>query len=175
VPLGEAPDAPVKFWSISSSGAAHEYQNKDYAPWDEKTAYRHSVIMGNNGIALQRLYDTENAVASLERVLFREPLGWSMRPLRLMLYAHGGLTDEDASVRLLRILAPYFAANGIYPIFFTWKTGVWESIKDILRDHLGKLLPPESVGMWDRIKDTAQEAKDRLIEAACQELHIKAI
>jgi hypothetical protein len=73
------------------------------------------------------------------------------------------------------VLAPYFEANGIYPVFFTWKTGVWETIGGILGDHLARLVPREAAGWWDRIKETTQEAKDGLIEAACQELRVKAI
>jgi hypothetical protein len=64
---------------------------------------------GNNGIVLQRIHESEHALASLERVLFAEPLAWTAgRPLKVMIYAHGGLNGEEASVRRIRALAPYF-------------------------------------------------------------------
>ena len=57
--------------------------------------------------------------------MYKAPLAWASDPNKeyhLVFYAHGGLNDEEASIRRTRIMGPYFQENGVYPIFFTWKT-----------------------------------------------------
>jgi hypothetical protein len=76
-----------------------------------------------------------------------------------MLYAHGGLNDEAASINRIRVLAPYFLANGIYPLFYTWRTGAMETIKSKLEDMLG-IGPAEAVATG-----FLGDAKDSLLEA----------
>ena len=65
----------------------------------------------------------------------RPPSGAAPGASRVLLYAHGGLNAEDESVKRIQVMAPYFLANGIYPIFFTWRTGVLESLDRHLRGH----------------------------------------
>ena len=50
------------------------------------------------------------------------------KPKRIVIYAHGGLNSEDASIERIRTLAPYFKANGVYPVFLTWRTGPTETL-----------------------------------------------
>ena len=47
----------------------------------------------------------------------------------LALYAEGGLNCVIGCVQRYRVLAPFFVANGIYPLFFTWMTGAGDTIK----------------------------------------------
>ena len=59
------------------------------------------------------------------------------RPLRIVLYAHGGLVSESSGLgRAHRHLA-WWKANNIYPINFVWETGLWEIIFDLLRKVVG--------------------------------------
>jgi hypothetical protein len=86
------------------------------------------------------------------------------------------LNNETVAVKRSRLLGPYFHGNDVYPIFFTWKTGFVETFAGIIVDHLARLVPKETFrGLWGDLKQATQDAKDRLIESACQELHIKAI
>lgn len=70
------------------------------------------------------------------------------------------------------MLAPYFLANGIYPLFFAWRTGAGETLADMLED-LGRRVvggtDDRSEGMLDRLHDAAAEAKDRAIEALARQ------
>ena len=88
------------------------------------------------------------------------------KPKRLVIYAHGGLNSEDASIERIQTLAPYFRANGVYPLFLTWRTGPTETLSAILDDELKKMPRPEGdVGdMFERVKETAAEVLDRTIE-----------
>lgn len=55
----------------------------------------------------------------------------------LLLYAHGGLNDLDAAARRAAAMTPVFKANGVYPVFFHWHTGLGETIADLLRRLFG--------------------------------------
>src|SRR5262245_57831527 len=71
---------------------------------------------------------------------------------------------------------PLLDANGVYPVFFIWKTGFLESLEDVVGDSVKGILP---AGAWrdviESIKDAAQEAKDRAIEATCQRVLVRAV
>jgi hypothetical protein len=76
----------------------------------------------------------------------------------------------------IRILAPYFKANGLYPIFFSWRTGFLESLGNITGDAIRGIEPQGAwKDIWDSVKHAAKEAKDRAIESACQRLVVKAV
>ncbi|MGZ5884248.1 MAG: caspase family protein, partial [Burkholderiaceae bacterium] len=54
------------------------------------------------------------------------------RKLKLMFYAHGGLTSEDDALLKARDLVGWWKANGIYPIHFVWETGLCETLGQML-------------------------------------------
>ncbi|RJG13549.1 peptidase C1 [Pseudomonas cavernicola] len=105
--------------------------------WDEPKAYEHSVIFGNNGRIDRHLTQDE-----LSRSLLYQACGlpdqWfrsqSGKTKRLVLYVHGGLNDQAAAIERARAMGRYFLGNGCYPLFIVWKTGVLESITDIITD-----------------------------------------
>jgi hypothetical protein len=88
------------------------------------------------------------------------------KPKRIAIYAHGGLNSEDASVQRIQALAPYFKANGVYPLFLTWRTGPTETLSGILEDELKKVPRPEGDfgDLFERVKETAAEVLDRTVE-----------
>ncbi len=54
----------------------------------------------------------------------------------VLLYALGGTRDQTEAARLVRMLHPVFRANGIYPVFLTWDSGLWCE----LRKGVGRLI-----------------------------------
>ena len=136
-------------------------------PLDTETAYRHALVSGNDGRVINRLVSVENAAAAVQEIVIRLAGDWLRRKppaqRKLAIYAHGGLNSEDESIRRIRVLAPYFLANGIYPLFLTWKTGPLETIRDLVADQLQRVPRPEG-GVWDRLRDTAADVLDRSIE-----------
>jgi len=146
--------------------------------WSTDQAYAHAVVLGNNGVILNRSVDNEEAVASLGRLVRDVPAAWLKEhgTNDVVFYAHGGLNSEEAAITHARILGPYFEANGVYPIFFTWRTGFLESFRSLVGDAVLGIAPQ---GSWadiiSGVKDAAKEAKDRAIESACQDLLVKAI
>lgn len=163
-------------------GRDFAYQNPRVRPLGEGEAYLHTLVLGNNGMPINRILTAENAAKAVEQVCFAGPRAWltglkTNRPRRLALYVHGGLNSEADSLTRIRMMAPYFRENGIYPLFVTWKTGAMESIGGILDDALREVFRsrPEmrDEGIADRIKEALGEARDRSIEVACENLLVK--
>jgi len=121
--------------------------------WSEDIAYRHSVVFGNDGRVKRYLTEDEisrtllHQVAGLPDEWFRgQP---SAAPKRLVIYAHGGLNSEDDAIKRARALGRHFVGNGCYPLFLVWKTGLMESISDILSDAWRRRAPAAAgAGEW---------------------------
>ncbi len=170
------------FWDPTRTGAGFQYTHDEVRPWSEERAYEHTLVLGNEGIPQNRFLDLRNATDAVKEVALTRPREWieSVRTKpRIAIYAHGGLNDEATSLRRVRILAPYFKANGIYPLFLTWRTGFLESIEGILGDAISKIFPMgdrRPVRGWgDAVREQISEAKDRSIEAACDQVLVKPV
>ena len=165
-------------------GAGFPYRNQKVRPLTEDEAYRYTLVLGNNGVPIHRIVSAENAFTAAEDVCVSRPRAWfdaqaTQHPRKLAVYAHGGLNNEAASIRRIRMIAPYFLANGIYPLFITWKTGALESIGSMLADSVRKIFSStpkmRDEGVIDKIKEAAAEMRDRSIEAACENLLVKPL
>lgn len=172
---------------VGGSGALPQAPtDKPYwKPLDDASARERMVVMGNNGMPINRLVacaDAPQAVAQVTRhnalsFFAQHSVGIQGKVKRVVLYAHGGLNSEEDSAVRTRILAPYFEENGIFPVFITWKSGAGEIIKNILQDRakeVGAELP-FSAGLLDKLKDAALDAWDRAIELLAQNLGVKSI
>ena len=131
--------------------------------WSEDQAYQHSVVLGNDGRT--RRYLTED---ELSRTLLHQGAGlpdqWfrlqgGNQPKRLVIYAHGGLNSEAAGITRARAMGRHFVGNGCYPVFMVWKTGLKESIADMLGDAF-HTRPPAAGGIGEAIS----ERTDLLVE-----------
>jgi hypothetical protein len=166
---------------LAGGRQAYTYRNHEAAPWSNDLAYEHTVVLGNDGHPLQRLIGVRDGAANVRDVAFERPRRWlaAQDSKKLAIYAHGGLNDEEASIGRIRIMAPYFKANGIYPLFVTWRTGFAETLGAILDDHARQLgIDLEALrarGMFDDIKDAVLEAKDRAFEAVAEKVLAKAV
>ena len=139
-------------------------------PWERDEACHHSIVLGNEGRPLNRIVARENGTDSVRHLVAHAPQEWLRQQpegaRRIVLYAHGGLNSEQDSLDRIKVLAPYFKANGVYPLFLTWQTGPIETLFHMFEDALVRLLQPQA-GMRDSFKsllERASEAKDRAIE-----------
>lgn len=165
-----APDSAI----IPSAAAAAIATNPALLPWSEAAAYEHSVVFGNNGMPQNRFISVPNAQAAVQTSAYESPLAWlkKQKNPRIAIYAHGGLNDEAASIKRIRVLAPYFAANEVYPLFVTWRTGVLESIIGMLHDTTDKLFGASIV---DSGWQWARDQTDRAIEALAERALVKPV
>lgn len=131
--------------------------------WSQAQAYRHSVVLGNDGRMKRYLTEDE-----LTRTLLHQAAGlpdqWfrtqaAGEPRRVVIYAHGGLNSEEAAIQRARAMGRHFLANGCYPMFLVWKTGLLESFANIVTEALGS-----QPGLAGGVADWVSEKTDLLIE-----------
>ena len=53
--------------------------------------------------------------------------------LRLLFYAHGGLVSESSGLQIAAKHVDWWKQNGVYPIYFIWETGLFETIGNLLK------------------------------------------
>ncbi|MFM2448339.1 MAG: hypothetical protein RIS44_789 [Pseudomonadota bacterium] len=106
--------------------------------WSEDQAYQHSLVFGNDGRMKRYLTEDElsrtllHQVAGLPDQWFRTQNNSPRK--KLVIYAHGGLNDEAAAITRARAMGRHFIGNDCYPLFLVWKTGMLESIGNIISD-----------------------------------------
>ncbi|MFV0436865.1 MAG: peptidoglycan-binding protein [Desulfopila sp.] len=132
--------------------------------WDEATAYRHSIVLGNNG-KVKRYDQLDGLTRTLQHQGCVLPHTWftanRYEKKRLVIYAHGGLNSEQDAIKRARAMGRYFIGNGCYPLFLVWKTGLLESLGDILADKIHGVDDTRAGGIGDWLGDNLS---DPLIE-----------
>lgn len=150
----------------------------------EDEAYLRTVVFGNDGAVERRVVHHASVDDTIAKLSHDLPAAWfdarrrqSDGKDRLVIYAHGGLNDEAASLKRIRALGHVFQANGVYPLFLTWKTGAFDSIKGIIEDKLADIARPAGAAgdVMANLKDAVVEAKDRTLEVACRRVLVRAL
>lgn len=131
--------------------------------WDEETAYRHSIVLGNNG-RVERFDKLDGVTRTLQHQASILPDTWfrqtTHKKKRLVIYAHGGLNSEGGAIKRAQAMGRYFLGNGCYPLFLVWKSGLLESLGNILADRTTRAAGMAGgVGGWitDKISDPLVE------------------
>jgi hypothetical protein len=141
-----------------------------YRAWSEHEARATTLVSGNDGrLVVTDFTRAQDDVEGFARDIvvhipreYAKALG--ARRLKLAIYAHGGLNSEQDSIERIRVLAPYFAANGIHPLFVTWKTGLAETLDNVIEDAASRIIgvdADKAGGLLEALGD----AKDRAVEA----------
>ncbi|TDF81879.1 C1 family peptidase [Pseudomonas sp. H9] len=154
----------------------HPFNEPRYQPISTPRAYELTLVTGNDG----EIVPTDFTRSPLDRAglvketVHERPLAWlqtqaQKKTLRLVIYAHGGLNGEDESIKRIRVLAPYFLANGIYPLFMTWKTGPGETLANMAQDWFKKLFGGQDE-LVQGVDDFFSDAKDKTVEALAKVL-----
>jgi Papain family cysteine protease len=156
----------------------------DVTPWNALKACSYSVVQGDDGRPLHRQPEVESADDAVRNTCFRLPRDFfaANGTRKLVIYAHGGLNSESASIDRTRVLAPFFDGNGIFPIFYAWRSGFQETVERIVRGEVENWL--SSAGLdarlpagWsfdditsriDRFRERLADQWDRAIEAGCR-------
>lgn len=135
-------------------------------PLESDLAYRHTLVL-DRGFAVRNDITAEDSDAAMEGAVLTRPLDWlqANHSHKLLIYAHGGLNSEGASIARIRALAPYALSNGIYPLFLTWRSGGVETVSDLVEELFAKMVlgtggAKPARGWLDRIA----EKTDRMLE-----------
>ncbi|MCU6479950.1 hypothetical protein [Arthrobacter sp. A2-55] len=80
-------------------------------------------------------------------------------PVPVMFWAHGGLVGEGHALETARQLLPWWLANGIYPVYFIWHTGLWATLGDLVASHVTGTSAAQArpAGAWTDSTDTVIE------------------
>jgi hypothetical protein len=148
---------------LTKSAVANKRAQSSQKWWTEEQAYRHSVVLGNDGRVAKYLTEDERTrtlahqVAVLPDLWFRQQPAGNVK--RLVIYAHGGLNNEADAIKRAQTLGRYFIGNGCYPLFMVWKTGLMESLRNILSEWWhGQPQRAGAAGGFSDITDRAIEA-----------------
>ncbi|HGZ70763.1 MAG TPA: peptidase C1, partial [Nitratifractor sp.] len=167
---------------LLSKALKYNYSNPQIAPWSEQKAYQHSLVIGNDGRPKHTIISAPSVEASAEIITYENVKGWmqkSKKNRKVLIYAHGGLNSEQSSINRVRVMAPYFKANGVYPLFITWKTGFLESITDQIEDKLHSSFKEAGIvpssAKAKGILEKLQEAIDRAIEDFSRKVVVKGV
>jgi hypothetical protein len=123
---------------------------------------RHVVSIGNDGL-LRPGGEYGTSERSLADLLDKEiPAVIDKWPTkRLLLYAHGGLVDEDSAVQKVAAYRAALVDQDVYPISFIWKTDYFTTLSNIVHDALGKR---RTEGVLDAAKDFMLDRLDDALE-----------
>jgi hypothetical protein len=123
----------------------------------------HIVSLGNNGaLKVDGTYGTSEADVKEIFTHISRQVGDAEKPLRhLALYAHGGLTAEDAAIQKVADLRPALLDAGVYPLSIIWRTDLWTTLRNILQDAISRRRPE---GFLDNAKDFMLDRLDDGIE-----------
>lgn len=143
-----------------------DLKNPALRPLDADAAYHHAVVM-DRGLAICSDVTAKNAAEAMDNIVLSRPLQWlkAKGSRKLMIYAHGGLNSEGASITRIRATAPHALEQGIYPMFLTWRSGALETISDLVEEVFAKFgfgggRAEPARGWSERLSDKT----DRLLE-----------
>ncbi len=138
---------------VTTTGAASTW-------WDEDRAYRHSILLGNNG-RVERFDNLDAFNRNLMNQACVLPDTWFRQnqeeKKRLVVYVHGGLNSEADAIQRVRAMGRYFLGNGCYPLFLVWKTGILESLVNIIKERIGVDGARKAMGVGGLISDTLSD------------------
>ncbi|MEQ1748736.1 MAG: C1 family peptidase [Prosthecobacter sp.] len=159
------------------------------APWNEGKSYQHSLVFGNNGHLKRNLVEALDAEQELKKISEELPLVWMEKAKanrKIVIYAHGGLNSETDALKRVARMGPYFLDNDVYPLFYVWKSGLEETLGNILLefagDILGRPLEGPASGFMAELREKAKrfanalsEVSDTAFEKACQALRARGL
>ena len=93
------------------------------------------------------------------------------RKVQLLFYAHGGLVSEGNALLGAAKQLDFWRANGIYPVFFVWETGLAETVRQLVAEAVGRGGGSRG-GPFDWLADNVT---DKLIEELVRALGAKRV
>lgn len=133
------------------------------------------INMENDGRLSQRgQFRTQPSdVDALLRIHLKEACAkWGIgarQAVDVAIYAHGGLTDENAAAENARAWIPRLYDEKIFPVFLMWETGAIKTIGNMIED---KLAPDDgrAAGGWQKVKDAWKEWWNQRVEGIARPL-----
>ena len=135
IPSGRSGLAPSAGVANADRAAARETRRPLTAE-ERELLRRHAINLRLGAFSTDGEFQTDEADV---RRIFTELLPAEVaerkasgEKLRLMFYAHGGLTDEREGLGHVLARLKFWRRNNVYPLSFVWETGLRETITDIV-------------------------------------------
>lgn len=132
----------------------------------------HIISIGNDG-QLRTSGEFGTSARDVEEIIAGDfpRITRSWKKKRLLLYAHGGLVDEDSAIQRVADYRESLLAAEVYPLSFVWKTDYWTTLTNMLEDALSRRRPE---GFLDSAKDFMLDRLDDALEPIARVLTGKA-
>ena len=153
VPVQLAPATTASAVATKGAGTTRAAAVRDLRP--------HIVSIGNDGVLRPggeygtRPSDLDDTFAHIDDTIAR----WSRK--RILLYAHGGLVDEQSAVERVATLRTTLLDQEVYPLAFIWKTDYFTTIGNILADAVKRR---RTEGVIDATKNFMLDRLDDALE-----------
>lgn len=122
----------------------------------------HVISIANDGV-LDPHGDIATTADTVQEILGQDfpriTAGWKKK--RLVIYAHGGLTDKDSALKLVSDYRQAMLDAECYPLAFIWKTDYWTTLRNMLADAARRRRPE---GFLDDAKDFMLDRLDDALE-----------
>ncbi len=132
---------------------------------DLSTLRDHVINLNNGQFSQDDLYSTRPE--DVDRIFQQSIPAWikqlADRKPNIMFYAHGGLVDEVSGLNQALEQIPWWKANGVYPIYFVWQTGFWQTIGHLLQGIQQRSLAFGARNFFDSTTDPALEGVARML------------
>ncbi|MCH9739883.1 MAG: C1 family peptidase [Epsilonproteobacteria bacterium] len=168
------PESPMLQKALSYS---FEDKKEKPTPVSEEQAYNHTLILNANGRAKHTIINTFKLEDSIQTICRKNVEVWlkeSQTNRKIMLYALGGLQSEKEYIAKIRVLTPYFLANGIYPIFLTWQYSYLSAVTDSIEQFFTTTLQESSPKMKQEVLQD-KVALNRAIESHSKQIATRGI
>ena len=160
VPITSTKCASTAVLSAATSDNPAAYTHEELRP--------HIISTGNDGeLREQGMFGTtpESLREIFEHYIPTITNGWKTK--RILLFAHGGLVNEQSAVQHVAELRKPLLDKQVYPLAFVWKTDYWTTLQNILRDALSRRT---TGGVLDSAKNFMLDRADDLLEPIARAL-----
>ncbi|TWI11655.1 N-acetylmuramidase domain-containing protein [Aerolutibacter ruishenii] len=82
----------------------------------------------------------------------------------IALYAHGGLTGEEAAAATARSWIPHLYTEHVFPIFLMWETDAFSTLSNIFEDAVKGEAEKTGGERWNRFRRRFEEWRDERLE-----------
>jgi hypothetical protein len=135
-------DQALAALSARDAGARALAADATFTPGDLEALRPHVVSLREGLFAHSGVFST--TPGDVDAIIREHIPSWAKtqptnQPLRVVIWAHGGLVGESQGLQIARKHVDWWKSNGAYPIYFVWETGLFDALRSILESVARKL------------------------------------
>jgi hypothetical protein len=127
--------------TLTSGGRAREL-GPSFTPGDLEALRPHVVNLSEGEFKQSGIFST--TPGDVDAIVREHIPKWAAnqppeQPLRIVIWAHGGLVGERDGLRIAQKHVEWWKKNGVYPIYVVWETGLFDALRSILESVARKI------------------------------------